>query len=148
MYKRQDKGTSCSFWKQDLSTFTHPQPEVWVKSNSLDILAKYDYMYGGLRLVTDPEDSPCKPIDHYAMILNGHDECLRLGDECKWWDSDFSEYINKSTINQITLKDWHDEADRVKFYLESVSYTHLDVYKRQILTFTSKIQMPSLILPV
>ena len=52
------------------------------------------------------------------MILNGHDECLRLGDECKWWDSDFSEYINKSTINQITLKDWHDEADRVKFYLE------------------------------
>lgn len=114
-----DKGTSCSFWVQDARTFKeNPPKEVLEKANHLDILNKYDYMYGGLRLVTDAEDSPCKPIDHYAMILNGHDECLRLGDECKWWDSDFSEYINKSTINQITLKDWHDEADRVKFYLE------------------------------
>jgi len=114
-----DKGSDCHYWKGDLEKFKAGQyKETIEKANALDNLMKYDYMYGGLFLMTDPQDSPCKPIDHYAMVLNGHEKCIRLGDLCTWWEKDFTEYVKKSTINDIGLAEWQMEADRVKFYLE------------------------------
>lgn len=136
-------GSKCHHWNNDLRAFPGSQKTyeeggssvIYEKAIQEEQLQKFDYVYGGLKLDSDPSSSPCKPIDHYTMILNGHSECIRLGDECNWWDTDYYEYINHSTINKITLQDWAEVSDRVKFYLEL--YPKVEDYKKPVVIIES-----------
>ena len=61
-----------------------------------------------------------KPLKSYAFLKSGY----KTKDFCIWM---FSMEDKKAIVNDVFEK-FHD---RFGFYPESVSYTHLDVYKRQ-----------------
>lgn len=111
--KMKDKEGDCQYWQKDVTDFHsekyNSQQEIAYK-NALQKAKDYDYVYGGTMLLdSDPEEYPCDIIDHYVMMIQGHeDECLRLGDKCKHWEGDLLEWTKFNTIADNS--DWDKET--------------------------------------
>ena len=111
------KDGNCQYWKKDLEDFysdKYDQQQEVAYKNALQKAKNYDYIYGGeLKLDSDPGEYPCDILDHYVMIIQGHeDECLRLGDKCKHWGDDITEWKKHNTI--MSNSEWDkDSVDRL-----------------------------------
>ena len=111
-HKCSDKGDSCKYWSTDLGLY-NKKPEQRTQtdySNFYTALTKvknYDYVYGGLvRFDDDYSTNGCSPLDHYVMIMLGHEHCIRLEDECTFWHGDYKDWVETGTINNES--NWSD----------------------------------------
>ena len=82
------------------------------------------------------KSSQCRPIERKVKL-----QCLRIQKDCKW------AMINKTYIHLCTKTSGFDDWYLLFTFFDDipVSYTHLDVYKRQFLSWQNRLKLQSLL---
>jgi hypothetical protein len=63
-------------------------------------LERFPLRRGGKMIEKDKASSHTQEM-HYAMFLGGWKECAILGEFCKWWESDFSDFSANKNIADL-----------------------------------------------
>lgn len=99
-----EQGANCKFFEDDAAILYRNQKDgsnEKIIELAITKLIGYDLAYGGVVLSEDPVMYPCSPLDHYAMIMKGHEKCIRIGEKCDLWEEDVDEYNEKGSIGGV-----------------------------------------------
>lgn len=85
----------CNFWEFDVKGFAAPnQGDI---EKALGAMKVYPLRPGGIVLEADKKKK-CPETHHYSMLVNGHSECITLGEDCISWDNDMKIWNKTSTL--------------------------------------------------